>query len=274
VNKVTALDALVDRAYDADSIAFGGGGLIRKPLAAAAAMAASDLPAKKLCALLGGPEIDLLIGLDKVSELMFAYIGLDSVGLAPNFRRARERGLLSVTESSEYLFLAGLEASARGVPFLPTHSGLGTDVLTRPNSPYRTFTCPISSQTLVAAPALRPDLAVLHVNVADTRGNSVVYGDIFADGLLARAAGSVWVTAESVVDELPPLDSRPAGSFIPRLLVEGVVEVARGAGFTGIYPDYPVDREVAEKYRDNATDRDWLTRFVAGLVIPAGAGAL
>jgi glutaconate CoA-transferase, subunit A len=63
------------------------------------------------------------------------------------------------------------------VPFLPTLYGLGTDVLTRPNSPYVTFNCPISAQTLVAAPAIRPEIAVIHVNVVDVRGNCVVYGN-------------------------------------------------------------------------------------------------
>jgi glutaconate CoA-transferase subunit A len=274
MNKVTTLDALVERAGGAASIAFGGGGIVRKPLAAAAAIAASDLPPVKLYALLGGPEVDLMIAFDKVADLTFAYLGLDSVGLAPNFRRAREQGSLPVTESSEYLFLAGLEASARDVPFLPTRSGLGTDVLTRPNSPYVTFSCPVSAQTLVAAPAIRPEVAVIHVNVADMRGNCVVYGEVFADFLLARAAGSVWITAESVVDSLPPLDSRPAGTFIPRLLVDAVIEAPRGAGFTGIYPDYPVDYDAAEAYRDNAADRAWLSDFVARLASPASVGSL
>jgi glutaconate CoA-transferase, subunit A len=274
MHKVTTLDALVERAGGAASVAFGGGGIVRKPLAAAAAIAASDLPPMSVCTLLGGPEVDLLIAAEKVADLTFAYVGLDSVGLAPNFRRAREQGQLPVTESSEYLFLAGLEASARDVPFLPTRSGLGTDVLTRPNSPYVTFSCPLSGQTLVAAPAIRPDLAVIHVNVADARGNCVVFGEIFGDALLARAAGSVWVTAESVVDTLPALDSRPAGAFIPRLLVDAVIEAPRGAGFTGMYPDYPVDLDAAEAYRDNAADRSWLKEFVAQLVSPTRVGSL
>jgi glutaconate CoA-transferase, subunit A len=274
MNKVTTLEALVEQADAAGSLAFGGGGIVRKPLAAAAALAASNLTPKPLYALLGGPEVDLMIGLGKISHLTFAYIGMDSVGLAPNFRRARESGSLPVTESSEYLFLSGLEASARAVPFLPTRSGLGTDVLTRPNTPYVTFSCPISAQTLVAAPAIRPELAVIHVNVADVRGNCVVYGEIFGDFLLARAAESVWVTAEKVVGALPPLDSRPAGSYIPRLLVDAVIEAPGGAGFTGIYPDYPQDREAAAAYRDHAADPAWLKDFIGQFAAPARAGAL
>lgn len=271
MNKVATLDVFVDQVRDAESISFGGGGIIRKPLSAAAAVGLSDIAAKDVFALLGGPEIDLLIGRDKVRSLLFAYVGMDSVGLAPNFRRAREGGHLAVTESSEYLVLAGLEASARGVPFIPTHSGLGTDVLTRSNTPYKTFACPITGQTLVASPALRADIGVIHVNVADVRGNSVIYGEAFADLLISRAVRSLWITAEKVVDELPPIDNRPAGFFIPRLFVAGVVESPGGAGFTGIFPDYDTDIEAAEEYRDNATRSEWLQEFLERTAAPSRA---
>jgi glutaconate CoA-transferase subunit A len=273
MNKVATLDDLVGALSGAETVSFGGGGIVRKPMAAAAAMGLSSAAPKSVMALLGGPEIDLLIGMGKVKDLLFAYVGLDSAGLAPNFRRARETGRLAVTESSEYLFLSGLEASARGVPFLPSVSGLGTDVLTRPNTPYRTFNCPLTNRTLVAAPAIRPDVAVIHVNVADQRGNAVIYGEVFADFLLARAAQSVWLTTECVMEQLPPIDDRPAGYFIPRVLVAGVVDAPGGADFTGIYPDYAGDAAAAESYRDNATDPGWLAAYAERVSRPGAAVA-
>lgn len=276
MNKVANLDDLVDVVSAAETISIGGGGIVRKPMAAAAAIGRSGVAPKTLMALLGGPDVDLLIAMGKVRDLLFAYVGLDWIGLAPNFRLARESGRLRVTESSEYLFLSGLEASARGVPFLPSVSGLGTDLLTRPNTPYRTFICPLTGRTLVAAPAIRPDVAIVHVNVADRRGNATIYGEAFADVLLARAAKRVWLTAETVLDELPPIDDRPAGFFIPRVLVAGVVEAPGGADFTGIYPDYPSDPLAAEAYRDNAVDADWLAAYAERVSAPgarvAGVG--
>jgi glutaconate CoA-transferase, subunit A len=127
MNKLTTLDALVEKAGGVASIAFGEGGIVRKPLAAAAALGLSALPPRKLFALLGGPEVDLLIGMGKAAELMFAYVGMDAIGLAPNFRRAREQGSLSVTETSEYLFLAGARGvgSRRAVPANPVWSRYG-----------------------------------------------------------------------------------------------------------------------------------------------------
>lgn len=262
MDKVSTFDDLVEAVRSADGVSFGGGGLVRKPMAAAAAIALSDVEPFSLQVLLGGPEVDLLIGTRKVRHLHFAYVGMDSVGLAPNFRMAREGEGLDVIEASEYLVLAGLEASARGVPFLPTHSGLGTDVLTRPNTPYRSFGCPLTGELLVASPALRPGVAIFHVNVADRRGNALIHGELFADFLLARASSSVWITTEVLVDALPPIDQRSHGSFIPRLFVDGVVLSPGGADFTGIYPDYPVDFVAAEGYRDHAADPVWLREYL------------
>jgi glutaconate CoA-transferase, subunit A len=75
-----------------------------------------------------------------------------------------------------------------------------------------------------------------------------------------------------VVDSLPPLDTRPAGSFISRLLVDAVIEAPRGAGFTGTYPDYPQDSDAAAEYRDHATDHGWLADFAAQVASPAWVG--
>jgi glutaconate CoA-transferase subunit A len=266
MDKTATSADLLAAVANADSVSFGGGGLVRKPMAAAAAIGRSEVRPLFVYSLLGGAEVDLLIGLGKVRCLHFAYVGLDSVGLAPNFRKEREAGRLEVIEASEYLVLAGLEASARRVPFLPTRSGLGTDVLTRPNTPYRTFDCPLTGQGLVAAPAMRPDVAVLHVNMADRRGNAVVYGEVFADFLLARAARSVWVTTETLVDTLPAIDERPHGTYIPRLFVDGVIHAEGGADFTGIFPEYPIDYDRAETYRDCASDPEWLTSYAQALI--------
>jgi glutaconate CoA-transferase subunit A len=258
MNKTSGLDELVDQYRYAETVSFGGNGLARKPMSAAAAIGLSDAPGRKFYSLLGGPEIDLLIG-------------LDALGLAPNFRRAREAGLLAAVESSEYLVLAGLEAAARGVPFLPTQSGLGTDLL-RAGAPFRTFLCPLTGQTLVAAPAINPDLAIIHVNVADVRGNAVIYGDASADFLLARASKRVWVTADAVVEELPRIDRRPHGTFIPRLFVDGVVHSVGGADFTGTFPNYPADFEIALEYQQHATDREWLEKYAHAVVARAAKG--
>ena len=94
------------------SVAFGGGGIQRKPMAAARALAAADVGDLTVVAMLGGPDVDLLIGAGKVRELQFAFVGFDAFGLAPHFRKARESGSISVVEYSEATIIAAFEAGA------------------------------------------------------------------------------------------------------------------------------------------------------------------
>lgn len=242
-------------------IAFGGGGIQRKPMAAAAAIARSALTDLDLVSFLGGPEVDLLIGLGRARQLECAFVGFDAYGLAPCFRAAREAGTLRLVEYSEATMLAAFEAGAKNLPFLPTRFALGTDIVGTPTSPFKTIACPFTGETLLAVPALRPDVAVVHVNVADRAGNAVIHSDAYADGLLARAARRTILTAEKVVDDLPSDQSRRC-AFISRLWVDGVIEAPRGAGMTAMFPEYRFDLPKVLEYQKNACNRAWLEDFV------------
>lgn len=237
-------------------IGFGGGGVQRKPMAAAAAIGRSDLQGLEICSFLAGPEVDLLIGLGKVRMLRFAFLGFDMFGLGPCFRTARQAGTLAITEYSEALMMTAYEAAAKNLPYLPTRFGLGTDLMTVPNSPFRATTCPFTGEALVAAPALAPDLAIVHVNEADEQGNALIHGDTYADLLLIQASKKVILTAERIVERLP--QDRARSTFVSRLWVDHVIEAPKGGGFTAVYPDYRFDMPAILDYQKNANDAAWL----------------
>ena len=263
MDKRISMMTLVSSLRQGDLMAFGGGGLLgsfdRKPMAAAKAIALNGPSDLRALVFLGGPEIDLLIGLGKLRSLTFAYIGLDVLGLAPNFRRAREAGTLEVTEYSEFMILAGLDATTKCVPFMPTRHGIGTDILRIKNTPLKVFNCPLTREPLVAVPAIKPDVAIIHVNLADEAGNAVIKGDAYADVLLARAASKVYLTAERIVKELPQDET----TLISRIWVDGVCEAPLGAHYTSLYPDYRSDIEAAKEYLANSTERNWLESWAA-----------
>jgi glutaconate CoA-transferase, subunit A len=262
MDKRLSLKQLVGEIKPGNSVAFGGGGIQRKPMAAAIEIARSPLENISVVAFLGGPEVDLLLGMGKVKQLSFAFVGFDMFGLAPNFRRHRESGVLRVIEYSEGTMLAAFEAAAKCLPFIPTRFGLDTDLLTTPTSPFKTFACPLSGETLLAVPALSPDIAIIHVNEADRSGNAIVHGDAYGDTLLARAAKRTFVTAERIVDDLPTDHSRRS-TFISRLWIEGVVEAPGGAGMTALFPDYPVNVPHVIEYMKMSTDASWLANLVS-----------
>jgi glutaconate CoA-transferase subunit A len=123
------------------------------------------------------------------------------------------------------------------------------------------FECPLTGQNLVAVPAATIDVVIIHVNVADTRGNALIFGDPFIDPLLVRAAERVWITAEKIVDKLPSMDQRPAATFISRMWVKGVIAAPKGGGFTEVFPERPWDRDSAKAYQRNSIDTDWMKEF-------------
>lgn len=256
------LDEMVALIGRDDLIAFGGGGIQRKPMAAAAAIARSDLTGLDVASFLGGPEVDLLIGLGKVRRLHFAFVGFDAFGLAPNFRAARQRGELEIVEYSEGLMMAAYEAAAKRLPFLPSRFGLGTGIVDTPTSPFRQFACPLTGETLLAVPALAPDIAIVHVNEADEMGNGLIHSDAFADMLLVQAAKKVVLTAERIVDEIPG-ERRGRSTFVSRLWVDHIVEAPGGGGFSAVFPDYRFDLPKLLDYQKNATDAGWLSNQIA-----------
>lgn len=264
MDKRIELSQLVDSVSDDQLVSFGGGGMQRRPMTVARALAAAPAPSKiRVAAFLGGPEVDVLIGAGKVSSISYAFVGMDFLGLSPNFRVAREKAELTAFELSEVIAIRGFEAAAKNIPFFPTRSGLGVDLLDTSTTTLRKFPCPITGETLVAVPATAPDVAIIHVNVADHAGNCMILGDAYIDPLIARASKKTLITAEKVVDRLPDDVGHAKATYISRLWVHGVCEVPGGAGFTSMYPDYPVNLEAAVAYQKNATDSTWLNDFIA-----------
>ena len=96
-------------------------------------------------------------------------------------------------------------------------------------------------------PALPLDVALLHLNRADERGNAQFLGpDLYMDDLFASAADKTFVSCEKVV---PTAELTPFHTLrINRLQVDGVVEAPGGAGFTSCQPDYERDEEAQKAY--------------------------
>jgi glutaconate CoA-transferase subunit A len=91
---------------------------------------------------------DVLIGAGCARAVVAAWIGNVSVGSGYNFRRAVEEGVpnaLEVTDHSNLTIALALQAAAMGVPYLPTRSTLGTDLLGR-NAHLKEISCPFTGQ--------------------------------------------------------------------------------------------------------------------------------
>ena len=256
------LDDLVGELADGMTIGIGGWGSRRKPMAAVRAILRSDLSDLTVVSY-GGPDVGLLCAAGKVAKVVFGFVTLDSIPTDPHFKAARQSGAVEAMEVDEGMFYLGLLAASQRIPFLPTRSGLGSDVLTV-NPTLRTVRSPYDDgEELVAMPALRLDAAVVHVNRADAAGSGQILGpDPFFDELFLGAADRRFVTTERVVATEQLSAEGPIQTMcISRLLTDGVVETPGGAHFTACVPDYGRDEGFQREYVAAAGDPDAWAAF-------------
>jgi glutaconate CoA-transferase subunit A len=248
-DKTLSAGDVVGKLASGMTIGVGGWGPRRKPMALVREILRSDLRDLTVVAY-GGPEIGMLCAAGKVSRLVYGFVSLDAIPVEPWFRKAREAGGLSVSELDEGMLQWGLKAAAMRLPFLPTRVGLGTDVTTY-NPDFKTITSPYADgETLLAMPALNLDAALLHVDVADRRGNTLILGpDPYFDEHFARAAKACFVSCEELVDRIDQTypDSAKA-NFFERSVVSGVVHAPFGAHPTSCAPRYGWDMEHFKRY--------------------------
>jgi len=218
-----------------------------------------------------GPISDILfdqmIGAGCVSRVMAAWVGNVSAGVGYCFRRAVEHAVprkIEVVDYSNFTMALALHAAALGVPFLPTYATLGSDLLKK-NGNLREFSSPVSEEKLVAVRALRPDVAILHVQRADAEGNAHIWGSlgVAVDG--ARAARKIIIAAEEIV-EPSVISSDPNRTLVPGFLVEAVVHEPGGAHPSPVQGYYGRDHAFFAQYHEQTRRvedfEDWLARWV------------
>jgi glutaconate CoA-transferase subunit A len=260
-------DDVVAELRDGMTVGIGGWGSRRKPMSLVRAIARSSLRDLTIVSY-GGPDVGLLCATGKVRKVVYAFVSLDSIPLEPHFRAAREGGAVQTMDLDEGMFLLGLTAAAHRVPFLPTRVGLGSDLLAL-DARLRTITSPYDDgEELVAMPALNLDVALIHMNRADARGNGQFLGvDPYFDDLFCMAATRRFMSCERVV----ATEDLAAGGCvhslrINRLMTDGVVEAANGAHFTSCLPDYDRDEAFQKEYaataRDDQAWREFRARYV------------
>ncbi|HYL10317.1 MAG TPA: CoA-transferase [Candidatus Acidoferrales bacterium] len=221
-----------------------------------------------------GPISDILfdqmIGAGCVARVQAAWVGNVSAGMGYCFRRAIEQSVpraVEMVDYSNFTLALVLHAGALGVPFLPTYSTLGSDLL-KSNGEMREFGSPFSGEKLVAVPALTPDVAVIHAQRADKHGNTHIWGNlgVAVDG--ARAAKKVIVVVEEIV-EPEVIASDPNRTVIPGFLVTAVVHEPRGAHPSPVQGYYGRDHAFFHQYHEQSRKLEdfqkWLDRWVLGI---------
>jgi glutaconate CoA-transferase subunit A len=146
-----------------------------------------------------GLEVDLLIAAGCVRKVICPYIGAEAyASIGPAFKKAAEDGVIEVWECDEWMYYAGLRAAAQDLPYLPCRGLVGTSYPDL-NADLKLYESPIGGDTLIAVPAIKPDVALLHASYSDPFGNIGYVDTGFGDRALHNAASRTIAQVETVV---------------------------------------------------------------------------
>ena len=269
---------------DGCQIAVGGFTITRNPMAAAYEIARRRVKDLHLVAHSNGQALDVLVGAGCVRRLDIAYGG--NGRFAPTcirFRKAVERGELLVEDYTNNMMSLRFLAGALGVPFIPSKSGLGTDVIAREGFPAElrgmegvpshkvvVIENPFADgdDEVVLLPALTPDVSIIHAQQVSTDGTVRIRGLSFADLEQCKAASAVIVTCEEIVPE-SYLRLDPDRNALPPFLVDAVVLAPYGAHPTACPYFYDYDPVHLNHYKavakDDASWTAYLDEWVYGV---------
>lgn len=218
-----------------------------------------------------GPISDILfdqmIGAGCVARVTAAWVGNVSAGLGHAHRRAAEQGIprpIEVRDHSNFSIALALHAAALGIPFIPSHTLLGSDIV-QSNPDLRVAPSPLDGRPLLLVPALAPDVAVLHVQRSDADGNAHAWGNLGICREAALAARAAIVVAEEIVAP-EVIRSDPNRVLAPAFKIAAVVHAPGGAHPAPVQGYYNRDHEFFREYHlatyTQAGMEAWLDEWV------------
>ena len=240
-------------------------------LPAMAVVRALIVQKKKNLRLLGVPVLgmcaDLLIGAGCVAEVESSAVSLGEAGLAPRFTEAAEKGEIVVRDATCPAVHTALQASEKGVPFMPLRGVLGSDLIkSRPDwlvqeNPMKKM----GSDPILLVPAITPDIALFHARWADEAGN-VWVGRRRELATIAHAARRTFVTYEELKPGDMLEDELLAPGVISATYITAVAPAERGAWPLGVAGVYDIDDAHLAKYAKAARTREGFQRYLEEFV--------
>jgi glutaconate CoA-transferase subunit A len=208
---------------------------------------------------------DQLIGAGCAAKLTFSWGGNPGVGSLHRFRDAVEHDWpvpLILEERSHSDLANAYVAGAANLPFAVLRGYAGSS-LAAVNEHIRTIRCPFTGEELTATPSVRPDVAVIHAQKADRKGNVLLWGILGVQKEAVLAAKRSIVTVEECVETLY---APPNACILPHWVLDAVCLVPKGATPSYAHGYYERDNAFYRRWdeisRDRNTFRAWLKEHV------------
>lgn len=284
-DKLMTLDQAVKKFIkDRSQLAIGGFTVVRNPMAVVYEIVRQKIKDIHLVCHSNGQGLDVLIGAGCVKRLEIAYGG--NGRYAPTcirFKKAVQEGRIEFEDYSNYQMSLRFLAGSLGIPFIPTKSGLGSDILNYEGfakeirkekkvatKKYSLLQNPFNEEddNVVLLPALTPDVAIIHSQYVGEDGTVRIKGLTFADLEQAKSADVVIVTCEEIVPR-SYIRLDPDQNSLAPFFIDAIVKIPYGAHPTACYSFYDYDPKHLNLYKKVAGDdklfKQYLDEWVYGV---------
>jgi glutaconate CoA-transferase, subunit A len=213
---------------------------------------------------------DQMIGSGCARKLVFSWGGNPGVGSLHRLRDAIERGWPRPLEIEEHSHSAMAHAYAAGAAGMPCaiFKGYRGSELARVNPNIKFIACPFTGETLASVPALRPDVAIVHAQKADRRGNVLVEGIVGVQKEAVLSAARAIATVEEIVERLDGAGTNAV--ILPAWTLDAIVAVPGGAHPSYAHGYYTRDNAFYVAWDEIARDRERFERWVEENVMRSG----
>lgn len=202
--------------------------------------------------------MDMLVGAGLVRRTECGTGNMERFGTTFAWRRAIEQGQLENEDYSHLAMATRFLGGEMGLPFMPTQSLLGSDMLNKKHSTtgkkYELLANPWNpKEKVVLLPSLNPDVSIVHAQKSDDMGNLVIEGFLAHEPEMIRASKTVIVSCEEIIasDEIRRY---PEGTTIAYPYVSAIVLQPWGAHPSGVYRYYQHDAEHIREYQKFARE--------------------
>jgi glutaconate CoA-transferase subunit A len=205
-----------------------------------------------------------------VKAIETSYIGLERFGFAMNCRRALQNGEISIEHYPELIAIDRFRADAEGLSFWPISYLHGTDIVNK-NPKIKTFTDPYTGQPIVAVPAAKPDVLIMHMATGDKYGNLQVQENYQLpqgiDVCCSHATKNIIATVEKIVDNETIVETYKR-TAIASFHVLSVTEAPFGSHPTPTLDHTRTDEaffgEYVEASQTKESYANWLDKYIYG----------
>jgi len=271
--KRMSLQEAVSLIQDGCSVAIGGASLNRRPMAAVHEIIRQRKKNLTVYGLDHAMELDLLAGAGCVKEVHSSSVGLADLGEAKNFRQAVGRGDVKFVELPETAIRERFKAGADGIGFVPSRIPAHAFPPVLLNEAFaKKAADPFTGEEVVALKAFAPDVAIIHAQYADRKGNVIIDPRKMTaddpDVSIAKSAKRLIVTVEQIVSDETILE-RSDLVLLAETDVDAVVEVPYGAHPASCNAQYDRDAEHLRLYLEMTGSPGGTEKYIGEYILGA-----